>query len=321
MFAQPSPTQPSHTRLNGMVSSLSPAVPHEPSAAPHEPGEVQRHAPTAVPRNSTGSLHADTQVSRLRDLLLADVPAGRLVIACDAVGGIGSRPGDSYPADPTWCAHLAARVPLLEVLCGGAQPMVLVNTLCQDAASAQPMIEEFQRCAVATGIDPQAVTGSTEDNVITTQTGIGVTVIGVRPDRAPGTPVPGEASAAAAQAQEADVLVCVGSPISAPDDEVRPGRREIVTLDEVRALLGSGLVHDCVPVGSHGIAWEADQIAVTAGLRFDPGRTDLDLTKSGGPSTCVVLACAPEDVSELRTHVSDDRPWARIGTLQPQHRD
>lgn len=154
MFAQPSPTQPSHTRLNGMVRSPSPAVPHEPSAAPHEPGEVQRHAPTAVPRNSTGSLHADTQVSRLRDLLLADVPAGRLVIACDAVGGIGSRPGDSYPADPTWCAHLAARVPLLEVLCGGAQPMVLVNTLCQDAASAQPMIEEFQRCAVATGDRP-----------------------------------------------------------------------------------------------------------------------------------------------------------------------
>lgn len=198
--------------------------------------------------------------------------------------------------------------------------MVLVNTLCQDAASAQPMIEEFQRCAVATGIDPQAVTGSTEDNVITTQTGIGVTVIGVRPGRAPGTPGPGEAPTATAQGQEADVLVCVGSPISAPDDEVCPGRREIVTLDEVRALLGSGLVHDCVPVGSHGIAWEADQIAVTAGLRFDPGRTDLDLTKSGGPSTCVVLACAPGDVDELRTHVSDDRPWARIGTLQPKRR-
>lgn len=316
MFAQPS-----HTRLNGTVSSPSPAVPHEPPAVPHEPGEIQRHATTVVSRTNAGSRHADLQVSRLRDLLLADVPAGRLVIACDAVGGIGSRPGDSYLADPTWCAHLAARVPLLEVLCVGARPMILVNTLCQDATSAQPLIEEFQRCAVAAGIDPQAITGSTEDNIITTQTGIGVTVIGVRPDRAPGTPVPGEASAAAAQAQEADVLVCVGSPISAPDDEVRPGRREIVTLDEVRALLGSGLVHDCVPVGSHGIAWEADQIAVTAGLRFDPGRTDLDLTKSGGPSTCVVLACAPEDVSELRTHVSDDRPWTRIGTLQPQHRD
>ena len=112
MFAQPS-----HTRLNGTVSSPSPAVPHEPPAVPHEPGEIQRHATTVVSRTDAGSRHADLQVSRLRDLLLADVPAGRLVIACDAVGGIGSRPGDPYPADPTWCAHLAARVPLLEVLC------------------------------------------------------------------------------------------------------------------------------------------------------------------------------------------------------------
>ncbi|MEA5635519.1 MAG: hypothetical protein R5N81_04805, partial [Cutibacterium granulosum] len=72
------------------MSSPSPAVPHKPPAVPHEPGEIQHHAPTVVSRTDAGSRHADLQVSRLRDLLLADVPAGRLVIACDAVGGIGS---------------------------------------------------------------------------------------------------------------------------------------------------------------------------------------------------------------------------------------
>ena len=118
-------------------------------------------------------------ITRLRDLLLADIPASRLVIACDTIGGIGPRPDDSYPADPVWCAHLGARVPLLEVLCAGARPLVLVDTLCQDSASAQPMIAEFRRCALDAGIDPDAVTGSTEDNVATTQTGVGVTIIGV----------------------------------------------------------------------------------------------------------------------------------------------
>ena len=78
-------------------------------------------------------------ITRLRDLLLADIPASRLVIACDTIGGIGPRPDDSYPADPVWCAHLGARVPLLEVLCAGARPLVLVDTLCQDSASAQPL--------------------------------------------------------------------------------------------------------------------------------------------------------------------------------------
>ncbi|TKW71536.1 MAG: transcriptional regulator [Cutibacterium acnes] len=242
-------------------------------------------------------------VTRLRDLLVADVPASRLVIACDAIGGIGSRPDDPYPADPVWCAHLGARVPLLEVLCAGARPLILVDTLCQDHASAQPMIAEFQRCATAAGIDPDAVTGSTEDNVATTQTGIGVTVIGVMAD--------GELP----KAQDSDAVVCVGAPISAPDDDVAPGRDEIVDVAEVRALMASGKVHDCVPVGSHGVAWEAEQLAATAGLRVESQHTDVDLTHSGGPSTCLVLACAPGDVEELHELVAPQRPWEVIGCL------
>ena len=226
-------------------------------------------------------------VTRLRDLLMADVPASRLVIACDTIGGIGPRPDDSYPADPVWCAHLGARVPLLEVLCAGARPLVLVNTLCQDWESAQPMIKEFRRCAVAVGIDPTAVTGSTEDNVTTTQTGIGVTIIGVMPDgKLP-------------RAHDGDVLVRVGTPISAPDDDVAPGRREIVALEEVRELMASGKVHDCS----------------TAGLRVEFRDVEVDLAHSGGPSTCLVLACDRADVEELHGVVAPQRPWEVIGRL------
>ncbi|MGK2309883.1 AIR synthase related protein [Cutibacterium sp. V947] len=242
-------------------------------------------------------------VTRLRDLLMADVPASRLVIACDTVGGIGPRPDDSYPADPVWCAHLGARVPLLEVLCAGAHPLILVDTLCQDRRSAEPMIEEFRHCAVTAGIDPQAVTGSTEDNVATTQTGIGVTVIGVMPEGEP------------PRAHDGDVLICVGAPISAPDDDVTPGRREIVTVSEVRDLLASGKVHDCVPVGSHGIAWEAAQLASAAGLRAELRKVEVDLMHSGGPSTCLVLACGPGAVEELHALVAPRRPWTVIGRL------
>ena len=167
-------------------------------------------------------------ITRLRDLLLADIPASRLVIACDTIGGIGPRPDDSYPADPVWCAHLGARVPLLEVLCAGARPLVLVDTLCQDSASAQPMIAEFRRCALDAGIDPDAVTGSTEDNVATTQTGVGVTIIGVMHHE----DVP--------KSLDGDVLVCVGAPISAPNDDVALGRREIVGVSLVKALMAWG---------------------------------------------------------------------------------
>ena len=242
-------------------------------------------------------------VTRLRDLLVADVPASRLVIACDTIGGIGPRPDDSYPADPVWCAHLGARVPLLEVMCAGARPLVLVNTLCQDWESAQPMIEEFRRCAAAVGIDPTAVTGSTEDNVATTQTGIGVTVIGVMPE--------GELP----RAHDGDVLVCVGTPVSAPDDDVAPGRREIVPLAEVRDLVASGKVHDCVPVGSHGVAWEAAQLASTAGLRAEFRVVEVDRSPCWGPSPCLELVCDGGDVEELHGVVAPHRPWEVIGRL------
>ena len=218
-------------------------------------------------------------VTRLRDLLVADVPASRLVIACDTIGGIGPRPDDSYPADPVWCAHLGARVPLLEVMCAGARPLVLVNTLCQDWESAQPMIEEFRRCAAAVGIDPTAVTGELP------------------------------------RAHDGDVLVCVGTPVSAPDDDVAPGRREIVPLAEVRDLVASGKVHDCVPVGSHGVASEAAQLASTAGLRAEFRDVEGDLARSGGPSTCLELACDRGDVEELHGVVAPHRPWEVIGRL------
>lgn len=165
------------------------------------------------------------------------------------------------------------------------------------------MIEEFRRCAAAVGIDPTAVTGSTEDNVATTQTGIGVTVIGVMPDgKLP-------------RAHDGDVLVRVGTPISAPDDDVAPGRREIVALEEVRELMASGKVHDCVPVGSHGVAWEAAQLASTAGLRAEFRDVEVDLAHSGGPSTCLVLACDRADVEELHGVVAPQRPWEVIGRL------
>ena len=79
--------------------------------------------------------------------------------------------------------------------------------------------------------------------------------------------------------------------------------------------MASGKVHDCVPVGSHGVAWEAEQLAATAGLRVESQHTDVDLTHSGGPSTCLVLACAPGDVEELHELVAPQRPWEVIGCL------
>ncbi|MDQ7992185.1 MAG: AIR synthase related protein, partial [Propionicimonas sp.] len=115
-------------------------------------------------------------VRRVRDLLLLD---GDLVVVTDSVGGIGPKPADTVPADAATAAHFALRVPLLEVLCAGARPIAVVDALCVELSpTGEAMIAEIRRLAGEAGVPPAAITGSTEENVATVATGVGVTVLG-----------------------------------------------------------------------------------------------------------------------------------------------
>lgn len=240
----------------------------------------------------------------VRDLLFLD-GTGSLVVACDSIGGIGPRPGDAHPASATTVAHFAMRVPLLELLCAGATPIALVNTLCQDRESAGELIDEFRRLAAEVGIPAEAVTGTTEDNVPTTSTGVGVVVIG----RRSGSPtIP--------RALPGDAVICAGLPMSAPRHHIYPGHPDLIAASEVQTLMASGLVHDALPVGSRGLAFEVPELADSAGLvvEWAPDH-GLDLSQSGGPSSCVLFACARDDVSRLAALVPPRLPWHVVAHL------
>ena len=242
-------------------------------------------------------------VRPIRDLLI--VPGSpRLVIACDSVGGIGPRPADVVPVPGDVVAHFAARVPLLEVLCSGARPIALINTLCHDLAAAQPFIDTFRQVAAEVGIASEAVTGSTEENVPSPATGVGVTVIGAE-----------EQPLIAGGGRDGDVVVCVGWPRSAPGDQLYIGHPDIVPLDTVKDLVDSGLVHDALPVGSRGVSYETGQLAHSAGLSVDWLSHPLPSDASGGPATCVLLVCDPGDEPALHAPLPERLPWHRIATL------
>lgn len=244
---------------------------------------------------------------RFRDLLVFEA-TGSLVIACDSIGGIGPKPADTIAADARTTAHFGVRVPLLEVLCAGARPIALVDTLCVERhPTGQLMIDEIRALAAEAGIPPQAVTGSTEENVLTTATGIGITVIAALDDELP-------------KAQPGDVVVCVGLPISAPDFEIRIGHPDQVSVGEVRALLDSGLVHDALPVGSRGVSFEVAEMARVADLAFTQLDCPIDLHHSGGPASCVLFACAPQAAAALTRCLAPGRPVtqvARFTSLNP----
>ena len=242
-------------------------------------------------------------VRPVRDLLIVD-GSPPLVIACDSVGGIGPRPADVVRVPADVVAHFAARVPLLEVLCSGARPVALINTLCHDMAEATVFIDTFRAVASEVGIRPEAVTGSTEENVPSPATGVGVTVIGtLKGDLLTGGGRPG------------DVVICVGWPRSAPHDEVFIGHPDIVPLSTVQALVTTGAVHDALPVGSRGIGYEAGQLAESSGCALTWPPHPLPLDASGGPASCVLLACDPASVPDLRNTIPGHVPWHPVAEL------
>lgn len=245
-------------------------------------------------------------VRPVRDLLVID-GSQPLVIACDSVGGIGPRPADPVRVPAELVAHFAARVPLLEVLCSGARPIALINTLCHGMADAAPFIDTFRAVASEIGIPPEAVTGSTEENVPSPATGVGVTVVGaLTRDLLAGGGHPG------------DLVVCVGWPRSAPHDEVFIGHPDIVPLATAQVLVDSPSVHDALPVGSRGIGHEAGQLAASAGCGLDWLEHPLPLDASGGPSSCMLIACGPGSAAGLRGTVPEHLPWHPVAELTAQ---
>lgn len=228
-------------------------------------------------------------VTRFRDLLLTRHGDLITVIACDSNAGIGDQPADVLRQSARNTGYAAAKVPLMEVLAAGAAPVVLVNALGSDRRGAgRDVVAGIEDCIRLSGHRP-VVTGSDETNIVTVQSSVGVTVIGVTTaDRL-----------RLGRARPGDDVVVVGRPmdgLQVPYDERDP---TVVTPREVAALVASALVHEVLPVGSRGVQAEAGELARTAGLVFEEHPGDIDLAISAGSSTCVLVACRPEHTRQI----------------------
>lgn len=229
-------------------------------------------------------------VRQVRDLsVLALTADSVLVVACDSLGAIGPKPGDAVHVTADVVGYFAARVPLLEVLCAGATPVLVVNALAVEwEPTGRAILAGVRDACSEAGLDAAAaITGSTEENVATNQTGVGVTVLGVasRSGLRPGT------------ARGGDNLYLIGTPKSAPEQHVERSDPEMVTFADVLALLEQPAVHDLLPVGSRGAQWEARQLADSAHLTLQldttlDAATSALLERSGGPATALLVAAS-----------------------------
>lgn len=242
---------------------------------------------------------------RFRDLSILNIGLdSALVIACDSNASIGSKPNDHFQWDPRMTGRSAVRVPLMEVLATGAMPVLVINNLCVELDPSGNAILEGIRDVCGLLSQPPAITGSDETNMPTTQTGVGVTVIGAVET----------SQCRLGRSVDGDRVVAVGMPVGGPDATAEERVNAVAGPETIQALLGLAQVHEILPVGSRGIAYEAGELAKGADLLLHIlDEVPLDLERSAADCAVVLVSLQPGSVL-----TSDDvggLPVTEIGTL------
>lgn len=237
-------------------------------------------------------------VSKFRDLSIVRMPgtSSVLVVSCDSFGGIGSRKADVVKMDGCELGKKIIRVPLMELLAAGATPFLIIDNLGMAAESGGSEVMSGIRDELTRlGLDPEVcMNGSTEDNIPTIQSFAGVVAMGT---------MPGELFLSKS-VRVGDVALCIGTPKSGPKDKILLGDPEIVTYEDLLAINASGLAHDILPVGSHGIEYELRQMAESRGRSFRVMSAEIDMKKSAGIATCVIVALKSGDVEAVQRIIS-----------------
>lgn len=220
---------------------------------------------------------------RIRDLTLVELAETVLVIACDSAGGIGPKPLDKLDVSGEMLGCIITSVPLMEVLASGATPVAVVNTLNveMDPTGAE-IVSGVRKAVQEAGLPLSVINGSTEENMPTEQTGLGVTVIGAA----------GYGDLRLGSSRAGDLVCCVGKPLVG--EEYLRSQQDTARISTVRTLLGLPGVHEILPVGSKGILYELSELARLAGLGFDllDTASSVDLHKPAGPAACLLVSMA-----------------------------
>ena len=102
------------------------------------------------------------------------------MITCDSIGAIGSKELDVISAEPAVVGRFLARVALMELISTGAALIALSCTFCVDSVASEHILEGVYAEAQSVYPNPQGITVlTTEKNVPTRQTGVGITCVGL----------------------------------------------------------------------------------------------------------------------------------------------
>lgn len=202
--------------------------------------------------------------------------------------------------------RLTTRVALLEVLSSGAVPQLMTVAISNEPyPTGERILKGVQEELDSAGLTTLPMAISTEKNMLTQQTGLGISVIGVSEKHL----------LRIGTTQSGDDVYCLGLPKVGPELN-NPEDTEIVQVKDMQFLLDISGVRDIIPVGSRGILTEAQQLATNLNcqLIIDPA-CGLDLYKSAGPSTCLIFSFTHSLASDSLLSSFPGLPITKVGRL------
>lgn len=242
-------------------------------------------------------------ISSPRDISFIELNSEEiLVIACDSAGGMGEKAQDKIKVSNRILGKYTVKVPLMEVMAVGAEPAAVINNL---AVEYEPSGRE-----IIAGIKEnlelinkvEFLNGSTEENISTVQTGLGVTVV--------------------AKAKISDlnkftsssrnnIAAAVGLPLVGKN--IIKNKDKVVSLKEFLNLKRLDYLEAILPVGSKGILYELQILAAENNFDYQVFENTLDLKKSAGPASVVLVSLKEENYSKLAETIK--LPLTKIGRL------
>lgn len=240
---------------------------------------------------------------KARDVEVAFLQEGVcIVVSCDSCGAIGSKELDvvSVPANLT--GRFTARVALLEVMASGARPEIIAVAIAgEPEPTGSNIIEGVRSELLAAGLENVKLVVSTEKNVPTRQTGLGISVVGSCDisDLRLGKTEIGNWIYGIGKPK-------VGSEVNDSDDP------EIVQIEHLLKLLKNEAVHDLIPIGSGGIRSECELMEreVQGRVEYD-ANCPIPLEKSAGPSTVLIFTTS----HSIQEFDFGSLPFYRVGRI------
>ena len=244
------------------------------------------------------------KIQTVRDITLILIDEEKyIVVGCDSCGGIGEKEGDTVKVPAKLVGKETAKTVLAELISIGAQPLILSDGLAVEMQdTGKKIIEGIKSTINMLNKCNIHLTGSTEDNIKTVQTGIGLTAIGIVE----------KVNLKYNITNSKDLAVIIGKPLVGYEVVNNPDK--VLDISDYEKIRKYSYIKEMIPVGSKGIEHEINEICKYSNLSFKYNKQlETDINKSAGPACCCVVTIKENDYNKLKAAVK--KPVEILGSF------